>query len=77
MPLANSSTIRINLRPARLDLLLLLLGQLAILRRALQPCRSQAHVDVVLQGRAHAHGLPHEAAGVAFVQSCHDLFAAW
>jgi hypothetical protein len=31
----------------------------------------------MLEGCAHAHGLPHEAFGLAFVKRGHDLFAAW
>jgi hypothetical protein len=31
----------------------------------------------MFEGRAHAHGLPHEAFGLALVERGHNLFAAW
>jgi hypothetical protein len=72
----HSSAVGIDLRPARIDSVALLLRDLSVLRRSVQPLCAQAHVHIVFECRAHADGLPHEALGLAFVECGHDFFAA-
>jgi hypothetical protein len=72
----HSSAVGIDLRPARIDPVALLLRDLSVLRRSVQPLCAQAHVHVVFECRAHADGLPHETLGLAFVEGGHDFFAA-
>jgi len=73
---ANPSAIRIDFRPAGIDFLPLLLRQLPVLSSAIEALGAQTHVDFVLEVCAHAHRLPHQAFGLAFVEGGHDLFAA-
>ena len=74
---SSASAVGINLREARIHFLPLQLRSLSVLRRSVQSFRAQAHVHVMFEGCAHAHGLPHEAFGLALVERGHDLFAAW
>ena len=74
---SSASAVGINLREARIHFLPLQLRSLSVLRSSVQSLCAQAHVHVMFEGCAHAHGLPHEAFGLALVERGHDLFAAW
>lgn len=69
------SRVRVNLCPDSLNLLPFLLGLLSVARGSLESLGSQAFVHVAFDIAAHAHSLPQETLGMAFVKSRHDLFA--
>jgi hypothetical protein len=71
------SAVGINLRPARIHFLPLLLCSLSVLCCSVQSLRAQTHVHVVFEVCAHAHSLPQKALGLALVERGHDLFTAW
>ena len=73
----HSSAVGIDLGPARIDFLPLLLCDLPVLRCPVQSLCSQTHIHIVFEICAHADRLPEETFSLAFVERGHDFFAAW